>query len=211
MRTKRADTTATASPWRLRNIFKGRKDCQDHVDGSAFFSGELDAVKNAEWQRLDDLDDEKRKNAIERLEILDIRPSRHREDISLLDDFLKSSKVMQAFPDAFGAGKVEAVFVYRRDEQADELKDVWGYANYIEDGDAKCYLVGLSTDTLERGTAYATGLFLHELAHCDVDAAGGDLTAHNERFTEAVQKRAKQYERATGRRVSFYAVEKPQG
>ena len=206
--TKRTDTSATASPWRLRNIFKGR---QDHADGSAFFSCELAAVKDAEWQRLDDLDDEKRKNAMERLEILDIQPSRHREDVALLDNFLKSSKVMQAFPDAFGAGKVEAVFTYRRDEQADELKGVWGYANFIKDGDAKCYLVGLSTDTLERGTAYATGLFLHELGHCDVDAAGGDLTAHHEQFTKAVQKRAKQYERATGRRISFYAVEKPQG
>lgn len=209
MKQKRTDTTTTASPWRLRNIFKGKQNRTDEA-GSAFFSRELDAVKDADWQRLDDLDDEKRKNAIERLEILDIRPSRHRADLPLLDDFLKSSKVMQAFPDAFGAGKVEAVFTYRRDEQADEVKNVEGYANYIKVGDAKFYVVGLSTDTLERGAAYATGLFLHELGHCDVDAAGGDLTAHDEQFTEAVQKRAKQYEQATGRRVSFYAVEKPQ-
>ena len=173
---------------KLRNIFKGRQDRQDEKEKQFVYTDEMG---------------EKGDNAAWRLGILGFNLSRHRADRFLLDDFLKESRIGEVFCSEFGPGKIESIFTYRRDEQDDEHKTIVGHANYIKTDAGKCHVIGLSAEALERGPMYATAILLHELAHIKVDESGGNISAHDDTFKEAVKRVVEQYEAATGRKIPY--------
>lgn len=190
MKQKRIDTTTTASPWRLRNIFKGR---QDHADGSAFFSRELDTKKDEQpicklsWSAINSTG---------------YKFTRHPGD-QLLAKKIFTPEFIAGFGDELTFPTIDALCFYRMSEQDDTRKDNSGVAYKITENDEASYLIGIAVEVLECGAAYTAAILAHELAHVAVDRAGGDIASHGPEFAKEAQRLAEQYEAKTGRSIPY--------
>lgn len=168
---------------RLRSIFKGREDRQDGKEQPQRLQCKVG------WGSLDSLG---------------YRFTSNPQDSLLLKQVLSSDTAIAAFKDELCFPAVDAVCSYRMNEQ-DENHQYMGFAHWVkdtEDGE-KSYVLGIAVEALERGEIYAAAILAHELAHVEVDRAGGDITSHGPEFVETVTRLVQQYEKRTGKAISY--------
>ena len=114
--------------------------------------------------------------------------------------------VFIAFTETFPAyipDCVQDFYVYRCSEQPEDLQSMDGinWKDCTRDA-GNLYSIGVSVEALEKGTAYAIMICLHELCHalCDIAEIGGNAF-HDERFHAILDGLISRYNRQTGTAV----------
>lgn len=168
---------------KLRSIFKGREGRQDGKEQPQRVQCKVG------WGSLDSLG---------------YRFTSHPQDTMLMKQILSPDTTIAAFAEALCFPAVDALCGYRMSEQ-DADHQYLGFAHWVkdtEDGE-KSYVLGIAIEALERGELYAAAVLAHELAHIEVDRAGGDITAHDDAFAKAVKRLVEQYEKQTGKSIPY--------
>ncbi len=110
--------------------------------------------------------------------------------------------IIRGFSDKLVFPAVDAVCLYRISEQDKDHKRLDAFASYsVDEAGEKSYIVGVAVEALERGEEYTAAVLAHELAHIEVDRAGGDITSHGPEFVDAVKRLADRYEERTGKHL----------
>lgn len=98
---------------------------------------------------------------------------------------------------------VQDFYVYRCSEQPEDLQSMDGinWKDCTRDA-GNLYSIGVSVEALEKGTAYAIMICLHELCHalCDIAEIGGN-DDHDERFHAILDGLISRYNRQNGTAV----------
>lgn len=120
--------------------------------------------------------------------------------------------VAETFP-AYIPDCVQDFYVYRCSEQPEDLQSMDGinWKDCTRDA-GNLYSIGLSVEALEKGTAYAIMICLHEMCHalCDIAEIGGD-DDHDERFHSILDGLISRYNCQNGTAVEndYFGLESP--
>ncbi|MBR0205629.1 MAG: hypothetical protein IJQ45_02665 [Clostridia bacterium] len=187
MRTQRTDTSTTASPWRLRRIFKPR---QHRVDDSTFFAGELDSTKDPTHIMAENM----RKQGL-------VPKADSQAFQIVLSAF---SHVQDVFSGEVVIPDISYVCTYDMAAQpkgaSSRTADAVAY--FTTNGETKLYGLAVSVQAICKGGDYLLFVIIHELAHIILEAAGknGEMS-HDEVFEAYLLELLRYFNEQTGKHL----------